>query len=270
MTYSAIPSAVRASTVNTQISDAIRRLRQLNQREVQSDWRSYSGDLPVAQATQASTWQTWAKATLNDKQQVVWPKGKQVLWLGQRLVVPHNLQGYFLQGLTLRLALLWWASRAQIYVNGRLVQEGDLFDSSTRILLSRAVKIGDAFDIALRLESPGHDSGALVQATSLYELSSQAVNPTTEPAFVADEIAVLQEFLNAFAPDQLPTLAAAVAQLPWSVLTVTDRQSFDAGLVKLRQQLQPFSRLVKLRELQWWGTRIWIWRGCGQLQKPGR
>ncbi len=261
MTYSAIPSAVQNSATNSQITDTIRRLRQLNQRDVQVNWRSHSGDLSLAQAL--SAWQTWAQVAPTANNQITWPKGRRVLWLGQRIGVPHNLQGYYLQGLSLRLALLWWAERAQIYVNGKLVQEGDLFDSSTRILLSRAVKIGDTVDVLLRLESPGHDNGALVRATCLYELASQAVNPTAEPAFVADELAVLQEFLNAFAPEKLANLAAALVQLPWSVLSVTDRQSFDAGLAKLREQLKPLSDLVKQRRLQLVGhahlDMAWLW-----------
>lgn len=261
MTYSAIPSAVQNSALNRQILDGIARLRQLNQQDGQANWRSYVGNLSLAEAI--GNWQTWAKATPAANGYISWAKGGQVLWLGQRIVVPHNLQGYYLQGLTLRLGLAWWAQRAQIYLNGKLVQEGDLFDSSTRILLSRSVKIGDAFDILLRLESPKHDNGALVKALCLYELASQAVNPAAEPAFVADELAVLQEFLNAFAPDKLETLAAAIAQLPWSVLTVTDRQSFDAALVKLRDQLKPLSALVKQHKLQMVGhahlDMAWLW-----------
>lgn len=263
MTYSAIPSAVQSSVTNTQISDGIRRLRQLNQLDVQATWRSHAGDLSPTQATQASLWRTWTKVTPNPKNQITWDKGRRVLWLGQRLVVPHNLQGYFLQGLTLRLALIWWAEVAQVFVNGKLVQEGDLFDSTTRILLSQSVKIGEAIDIAIRLESPGHDNGALVKATCLYELASQAVNPNAEPAFVADEIAVLQEFLNAFAPEKLSILAAAIANLPWSVLNVTDRQSFDRGLVNLRQQIRPLADIVKQRQIQMVGhahlDMAWLW-----------
>ncbi len=263
MTYSAIPSAVRPSAVNTQISDTIRRLRQLNQLDVQANWRSYAGDLPIAQATQASTWQSWAKVTPSANNQITWEKGRRVLWLGQRITVPHNLQGYYLQGMLLRIGLSWWADKAQVFVNGRLVQEGDLFDSVTRILLSRSVKIGDFFDVALRLESPGHANGALVRAVCLYELAAQTVNPTAEPAFVADEVGVLQEVLNAFAPEKLDSVAAALAKLPWSVLSVTDRASFDRGLVSLRQQLQPLSSWVKQRQIEMVGhahlDMAWLW-----------
>lgn len=263
MTYSAIPSAVQASAINTQIANTVQRLRQLNQLDVQANWRSYLGDLPPAQATQFNTWQSWRPVTLNSNRQVTWEKGQRVLWLGQRIVVPHNLQGYYLQGLMLRLGLTWWASLAQIYVNGQLVQAGDLFDSVARILLSRSVQIGQTIDVALRLVSPGHSNGALVRGICLYELASQTVNPTAEPAFVADEVAVLQEFLNAFAPDRLPQLANALAQLPWSVLTVTDRPSFDRGLAALRQQLQPLSSLVKARQIHLSGhahlDMAWLW-----------
>ena len=261
MTYSAIPSAVQNSAVNTQISDGIRRLRQLNQQEIQANWRGYQGDLTPAQAM--SNWQLWAGVTPDANQQIGWPKGKKVLWLGQRILVPHNLQGYYLQGLTLRLGLSWWANAAQVYVNGRLVQEGDLFDSNVRLQLSSAVKIGDAFDILLRLESPGHANGALVKAICLYELASQAVNPTAEPAFVADEVNVLQEFLNAYAPNQLNLLAAALAKLPWSVLSVTDRTSFDVGLANLRNELKSLDSFPKRHHIQMVGhahlDMAWLW-----------
>ncbi|MCU0525688.1 MAG: hypothetical protein MUF72_12780 [Elainella sp. Prado103] len=193
MTYSAIPSAVQASAINTQIANTVQRLRQLNQLDVQANWRSYLGDLPPAQATQFNTWQSWRPVTLNSNRQVTWEKGQRVLWLGQRIVVPHNLQGYYLQGLMLRLGLTWWASLAQIYVNGQLVQAGDLFDSVARILLSRSVQIGQTIDVALRLVSPGHSNGALVRGICLYELASQTVNPTAEPAFVARSAASVSQ-----------------------------------------------------------------------------
>ncbi|MBW4464944.1 MAG: alpha-mannosidase [Pegethrix bostrychoides GSE-TBD4-15B] len=266
MTYSAIPSAIQNATVqnsavNSQISGDIRRLRQLNQQDIQANWRGYQGNLSAAQA--ATGWQLWGKLTPDGNNQIVWPKGRKVLWLGQRLLVPHNLQGYYLQGLLLRLGLNWWANAAQVYVNGRLVQEGDLFDNNVRLLLSPAVKIGNAIDILLRLESPGHANGALVRAVCLYELASQAVNPTAEPAFVADEVNVLQEFLNAHAPDQLKSVAAALAKLPWSVLSVTDRASFDRGLVKLRDELKPLGAIPKARQMQLVGhahlDMAWLW-----------
>jgi alpha-mannosidase len=262
MTNSATSSTLKNPSASDRISEAINRLRQLTQLNIQSRWRSYLGDLPVAQATQASTWQNWATVTLNDRGHIAWAKGRKVLWLGQRIVVPHNLQGYYLQGLALRLGLTWWADDAQIYVNGKLVQEGDLFDAVTRILLSASVKVQDAIEVTIRLVSPSHDNGALVRSVCLYERADQSLTPP-EPSFVADELAVLQEFLTAFAPDKLDSVATATDKLPWSVLTVTDRASFDRGLTALRQQLQPLSDLLKQRTIQLLGHAhldlAWLW-----------
>jgi len=272
MTNSATPSTLRNPSASDRISEAVQRLRQMTQLNVQPGWRSYLGELPIAQATQANHWQQWTGVALNDRGHIAWDKGEKVLWLGQRIVVPENLQGYCLQGLSLRLALTWWATDAQIYVNGKLVQQGDLFDAVTRILLLPVVQSEDAIEVAMRLVSPGHDPGALVQSVCQYERADQSLNPP-EPSFVADELAVLQNYLIAFAPEKLDQVAAAVDQLPWSVLTGTeltgteltgtDRASFDQELVALRQQLQPLSNFTKQRQLQLLGHAhldlAWLW-----------
>ena len=146
----------------------------------------------------------WHLVQLNAKEHIAWTGGKKVLWLVQRFVVPQNLQGYPLAGLSLRLALVWWADSAEIYVNGELVLEGDLFDCSPRVLLSQGVTPGEEFVVALRLVSPGHCFGALVRSLLVYE-SYDDHNP--DPGFVADELAVVQVFLNPFAPEKLDDLA---------------------------------------------------------------
>jgi alpha-mannosidase len=169
---------------------------------------------------------------LSNRRHIAWDKGKKVLWLQQKLVVPPHLHRYPLAGLSLRLALTWWAESAQIYINDELVQEGDLFDCSTRILLSSSATPGEEFSISLRLVSPNHDDGALVRSLCLYE-SNDPEDP--EPGFVADELAVIQKYLEAFHPEQLPTLAAAAAQINWS--DVSDQDKFGRSLHTLRQNL---------------------------------
>ncbi len=161
------------------------------------------------------------------------------MWLGQHLVVPHDLQGYPLAGLALRLALTWWAEDAQIFVNGQLVQEGDLFDSSTRVLLSEAVLPGEEIAVALRLVSPGHDIGALMGSSCVYESTD-----SIDPGFVADELAVLQKYLEAFEPEKLDILAAAVAEINWDAVSQQEEFGpsrsvrFARSLSSLRQTLQ--------------------------------
>ncbi len=165
--------------------------------------------------------------------------------------------GYGVVGLTLRLALGWWAEQAEIYVNGHLVQAGDLFDCSARVVLSEAVQPGEVITVALRLVSPGHDAGALVKSRLWYE----SAYDESDPGFVADELAVLQSYLTAFAPAELVTLDQAIAAIDWA--TVTDRASYDRLLATLRQNLLPFSDRLKQHTIYLVGhahlDMAWLW-----------
>jgi alpha-mannosidase len=223
--------AVTSSVEMHPVHDAIERLRALTQVNVQNGWQCYMHDLPVAIATQPEQWNDWSTAELNPKDYIVWSAGRQVLWLSQRCVVPQNLQGYPLTGLTWRLVLTWWAESAQIFVNGQLVQEGDLFDSSTRVLLSTAVMPGEEIAVALRLVSPGHDIGGLMRSRSLYES-----NDDIDPGFVADELAIFHKYVAAFEPEKLDPLVAAVAEIAWDA--VSQPETFKGSLSTLRQNLQ--------------------------------
>ncbi|WP_242043339.1 alpha-mannosidase [Leptolyngbya sp. FACHB-671] len=252
-------------TVMEQSDQAIAHLRQLTQLDIQANWHYYLEDLSIAEANQPERWKEWAIASLNARQHVAWAKGQQVLWLGQTLTIPPALEGYFLEGLALRLAVVWWAEDAQIFVNGKLVQEGDIFDASTRILLSPFAKLGEQIHVALRLVSPSHDDGALVKSLCLYE-NSFPDSPTPEPGFVADELAVLQRYLTAFAPEKLERLATAIAQLDWAALrdqSTASRLRFDQSLQALRQELQPLGDRLKQRQVQLVGHAhldlAWLW-----------
>lgn len=242
------------------ITSSIDRLRHLNQSSIQSQWRFYLGELPIAAATHSNIG-NWQPVSLNDRQHVAWAKGQQVLWLGQRLVIPSHLQGYAIDGMVLRLSLTWWAENAQVFVNGVRVQEGDLFDHSARILLSEAARSGAAIDVAIRLVSPGHDDGALVRSICLYELSDQSIDPCPEPGFVADELAVLHSYSTTFMPEKLTVLAEAIEGIDWG--KVGDRAAFQAALGAVRQQLLPFSDWIKQRKIQLLGHAhldlAWLW-----------
>ncbi|MBD1808080.1 alpha-mannosidase [Microcoleus sp. FACHB-SPT15] len=244
------------------INDAIERLRFLTQVDVQNGWRCCAQDLSVTVATQSQDWNDWSIAELNPKEYIVWSVGRQVMWLSQRLVIPQDLQGYPLPGLALRLVLTWWAESAQIFVNGQLVQEGDLFDSSARVLLSSAVVPGDEIEVALRLVSPGHDIGALMRSIVVYEATEDI-----DPGFVANELAVLQKYVEAFEPAQLNTLAEAIAEINWEL--VSQKEEFTRSLSRLRQNLQSFVNasnplpILKQRQIQMLGHAhldlAWLW-----------
>ncbi len=241
---------------NNNISEVVEKLRRLCQVEVQSGWRYCDADSAIVAAVDISNGQV---AEINAKGHIAWPSGKQVVYLGQNFVVPDNLHGYPVLGLRLLLGLTWWAEDAQIFVDGELVGEGDLFDCAERVLLSSSVNPGDEFLIVLRLVSPGHDRGALVRSICLYEAADSAC---FDPGFVAAELEILQYSLTQNLENKnyqyLPhknianhlrfvkgeTLKSeidlAVGLIDWSALP--DRQKFDRSLSVLRHNLLGYLR----------------------------
>ncbi|HCF29652.1 MAG TPA: alpha-mannosidase [Cyanobacteria bacterium UBA11049] len=248
------------------ISPSLTQLRACTQVDIQSGWLSLEQGKFREQELQGESFLpfTFLEAvspyptSLNAKGHIAWPKGKRVLWLVQKLAIAQELNGYPLEGLCLRLALTWWAELARIYVNGQLVQEGDLFDCSTRLLLSPSVTPGEEITVALQLVSPAHDDGALVRSLLVYESND---DDRLEPGFVADELAVLQSYLETFAPEKLPILAAAVAEIDW--LALPDREKFERSLLKVRSSLQFLSPELKQRQMQLLGHAhldlAWLW-----------
>ncbi|MEH2274980.1 MAG: alpha-mannosidase [Nostoc sp.] len=253
------------------ISQAIEQLRSFCQVNLQSTWLYQESNLIITDVVAADL-SHWQPVQLNAQEHITWTGGKKVLWLVQRLVVPQDLQGYPLAGLSLRLTLVWWADSAEIYVNGELVLEGDLFDCSPRVLISQGVTPGEEFVVALRLVSPGHSDGALVRSLLVYE-SIDDNNP--DPGFVADELAVVQLYLQKFAPQKLDVLAAMVGE-------VTNRRGAEdteeeKGLVRsflsLRQNLIQSDILAPLQKWGWGDQKskilllghahldlAWLWR----------
>jgi alpha-mannosidase len=198
---------------------------------------------------------TWG-IPLNDKGYITWEKGKKVKEISQKLIIPEHLQGYPLQGLAVKIGLAWWAEKAEIYVNGYLKQEGDLFDSSTRILLSPSAQAEEEIDISLRLVSPQHDSGALMQSYLVYESLDDL-----DPQFVADELTILHDYFLAFNPERLKDLEIALNIINWQDLN--KQEAFNNSLNKLRQNLLPYSEDIKQRKFHLLGhahlDMAWLW-----------
>ncbi|EDX85862.1 glycosyl hydrolases family 38 N-terminal domain [Synechococcus sp. PCC 7335] len=266
------------------LQSSLDRLRKLNTQNIQTEWQ-YLLETPKDKLTPTDLFATatalhWPLASLNDRQHIAWDKGLQILWLHQIIEVPAHLQGYPLSGLILRLSLTWWAEDAQIYVDGALVQSGDLFECFTRLCLSESVQIGQTFQVAVRLVSPNHDNGALVRSHLTYELPPH--HPTPEPSFIADELTVLATL----EPDSQPEIKAAIAHLPWSTLSLSSSHShqtaldlwdtlssqvaipasvhpFQQSLSDLRRDLKHYSLKLKARQIQCVGhahlDMAWLW-----------
>ncbi|NJR44953.1 MAG: alpha-mannosidase [Hyellaceae cyanobacterium CSU_1_1] len=238
------------------IQEAIAKLRQLVQLEIQHSWRDLgNADNNLADVNLIK----YPIATLNDKGYLVFPPGKEVKWLAQQIIIPQTLQGYPIAGLSLHLVLTWWAADAQIFINGELVQQGDLFDSSARILITDYAQPGREYLVAIRLVSPNHDIGALMRSHLIYE---QVNTPQKiDPGLVADEITVLSKYLSEFKPADLDVLAAALDGFNWHNLQQADK--FTEDLAQLRSHLLPLAQDIKQRRFNLLGhahlDMAWLW-----------
>ncbi len=177
--------------VTSQIQDVIDQLRSVFQWDWMRAWQLASGE----------------PAVLNEKGQIVWPKGRKSLELvtqidvSEKIAAPLPDDG---QPFVVRLGLTWWAERAEVWVNGTLVQEGDLFDHTCRVVLHEhwTGETG-CVEVRLKLVSPGHDIGALMRSRLILEHA----DGSADSGFVADELEVVKNFLTTFYPDELQTLA---------------------------------------------------------------
>ncbi len=243
--------------------DVLERLRSLSQVDLQSQWRIHRGDLQLSQALNVEAQTTWEIVTLNDRAHIAWEAGKQVVWLGQRFVVPKQLQGYDLSAHQIRLDLTWWADSAQIFVNGELVQEGDLFDCVTKFRLSSDAKPGQIFDLAIRLTSPGHDQGALVLTKIRFEAIDLAKQTCPEPGFAADELTVLGRYLQQFEPAKLREFEDALAGLDAIADEPSSHSEIVTELEAVRQKLLSLASLIKQRRIDLLGhahlDMAWLW-----------
>ncbi|ERT07278.1 alpha mannosidase, middle domain protein [Lyngbya aestuarii BL J] len=210
----------------SQISLTLERLRQLTRVDVQTNWNGYQSDRTVS------------PVELNARRHIAWPR-QQVVEFTQNIIVPTSLNNFPLTDFSLRLVLRWWAEDAQIYVNDQFRQAGDLFDCSTRVLLSDSVQPGDQFTVRLRLVSPKHDEGALVQSVCVYETLAK---DRVDPGFIASELEV---FLIAITQnpsyrnkrqEHLNFLTPLLDKIDWFALPEFP-QKFDNSLIAFRQTL---------------------------------
>jgi alpha-mannosidase len=230
------------------------RLRGLSQIDILTDWGIHRGDI----STDADLGE-WDGVCLNEKGQISWERGSQVVWLGQRLVIPSHIREYPVRGLLCRLALTWWAELAQVYVDGKLVQEGDLFDHSARVLLTIAAVPGTVVDVRLRLVSPGHDIGALMRSKLIYE----SVDPAyPEPGWLADELAVMVKQIASFAPTRLDEAADIIESIDYT-LVATDPHQFIRQILDLKQQLKSIATFAQPSSIDLLGHAhldiAWLW-----------
>ncbi len=237
------------------ITQTIDKLRHFIQWDSQPNWLYFSEDLDINKLNNLDLTKG-QKVEINHKNQIIFPKGCQVQWFGQKFIIPQDFNGYLIENLTLRLCLTWYAENAKIYLNGNLIQEGDLFDSSTRIILTSNSKINQEITVLIRLVSPNHDLGALMESKAIYENDTGFCLAT-----FADELTILHQYLEKFKPDQLEILAKEVNKIDWQL--ARNRDIFDQHLSKIRANLIPLAIGIKQRQFYLVGNThldlAWLW-----------
>ena len=192
------------------------------------------------------------------KKYLVWEKGNKIRWFAQKITIPDHLNNYPLDNLSLRIGLTWWAESAEIYINNKLVCEGDLFDSSSRVLITNNSQPNEEFIISLKLVSPNHDIGGLMSSRCLYE---SEYNNTIDPSFVANELTVLSQYIDNFYPEDNIKLENAIQLINWN--NVNKQNLFNQSLIELRNKLLPLSAYIKNRNFYLLGhahlDMAWLW-----------
>ena len=89
------------------------------------------------------------------------------------------------------LNLVWWAEMVEILINGKKVQEGDLFDQKGRILLTDDATEADVFNLEIKFTSPHHDRGALQKSEVIICYGNQNCDPYP----FAQELIVISHYL---------------------------------------------------------------------------
>jgi len=116
---------------------------------------------------------------------VIWPRGGLWRQLRLRLERPAAWAPLGPDGARARLVLRWWADAVELRVDGRPVHAGDLFDTACRWELPGRWWEGQPLELELRLRSPLHDDGALIESQVVLEPRDPAdplglLTPTVE------------------------------------------------------------------------------------------
>ncbi|MBW4696631.1 MAG: alpha-mannosidase [Aphanocapsa lilacina HA4352-LM1] len=255
--------AAPATALAAPLTESLVKLRSVSRVPLMAGWKSHLGELPAA-ASPAFDDGAWPVAKPDAKGNIGWPKGRRVLWLRQWVTIPRAWRGYASAGTRAHLSLIWWAEKAEIYIDGRFVQAGDLYDAVQRVPVTAAARPGERFLIALKLTSPGHDLGALSQA----RLDIAAPAGRTDPGLLADELEVVDGYLQEIAtpPERRqwrPALDQALAALDWRALAGRDQARFEKSLTRARERLAPTAQLTRARTIALLGhshiDMAWLW-----------
>ncbi|MEB3224467.1 MAG: alpha-mannosidase [Synechococcus sp.] len=248
--------------MSSEINNTINRLKSFVTLPTQASWQFYqAGNLEskkIRPDLADIQFQKLGAIEANTNGYLVFEKGLKLAWFYQEIALPQNINGYDISGLNVRLNLTWWAEVASIFVNGKLACEGDLFDSSTRLLLTDNARAGQTFAVAIALVSPGHDIGALMKSELIFEALTLE---TIEAGSFAIELQILSDYLAQYEPQKIIELEKQLENIPWDLVPQTSQ--FNQALEEIRFNLIPFAHPIKERKFHVLGhahlDMAWLW-----------
>ncbi|MGC6482524.1 MAG: alpha-mannosidase [Synechococcus sp.] len=183
-------------------------------------------DAPELAAALDNDWAKIHRPDWAERGLLSWPRGG--LWkrLRLRLLCPEpwrrSASGQE------RLVLSWWADQMRLWVDGVLVQTGDLFDTRCRWRLPPSWRQGQPLDLLLELRSPCHDDGALITSEVVREPLTADHDP--EQLLLPQALDLALPSLNAL-PESWLTLAPDSPQAVAAVLDFLSSKPAAVGEV---------------------------------------
>ena len=202
-------------------------------------------------------WQQISLAKAANDRRIFYFEHDRIVHLKQEWQVPRSIDRLSIQGATIRLRLVWWANKAEVLIDGNLVQTGDLFDQKCRLLLCQNAQLDRTFKLELKLEKPTHDRGALQTCEILVEYPNQPCDPSK----LADELGVIQAYLPILAQHgfDLETTVSELEQVLADPISETSLEEF----AKIGRSLLPIGEFLKQRKVWMLGNAhidiAWLW-----------
>ncbi len=181
-----------------------------------------------------------------------------VVHLNQVWVVPKNLSNLVLENTTIRLKLVWWASLVEIFINGIIVQEGDLFDQKCRLLLTENAHEDQSFKLEIKLISPKHNRGAIQKS----EIIISYPNQPCDPYKFAEELGIISAYLPLLTEHET-NLEAIVSDLEFIFLSPINNQTLNHLEEVRRSLVNLLSKFFQDRKVYILGNAhidvAWLW-----------
>jgi alpha-mannosidase len=211
------------------IDQCVKKLRNFSEVDILSNW--------TVEKDGVST-----KAEI-DNDGVFWEMGNKPCTIKQQIVIPTDVNGYKTQGMSLKLWLFWQANEAKIYIDGKLAQEGDLFDCNTRIDLLNTVQGEESFEVRIDFISPDMLKGLLLKSKLMFE-NYEGI----DPSFVADELEVVSKIGMGLFHESFKSFELSIKDI-FDTYKIEKHDDIEKLLLKIRRKNEIWRKPIEGRTI---------------------